>query len=343
MRQRKRFDGASRRPEGVLYKLCACFATMENITVVLLLVGGGNEQLAQSPRLLAARQLVDHLRISSTRPLDIHLATDSLLPSAPSDWRQHRLDKMPDSAKAMHIRYEKITHGPGSIYMWKPLLHTLLPTSIERALVLDTDLYLPSADLADLWDEFDNFPPEAALGLAREQQPTYARFASGGVNGGVQLLHLGRMREPDGLFAQELERCATGACGDIGYLGDQTFYSAAHNSTPSLFHILSCGWNRQLSDQYWNDASFASFNKCESTCKIAHGNQPAFKRVLSALQTVGDGQRRATCAECEAEIAAEGSRQGASPTGSFMAMADILKECCCGGDNPPQDQGTGVH
>ena len=219
-----------------------------NITLVLLAVGGGD------PELRAARRLVAHLAGSSSRPLDVHLATSGgRHPAAPPSWRQHMLESLPEAAQALHERYTKLTHGPGSVYMYKPLLHHLLPPSMDRALVLDTDLYLPSRafDLAGLWDEFEAFPPEAALGLALEQQPTYEHLG-GGVNGGVQLLHLARMRTHRGAYARELERCATGACGDIGYLGDQTFYSAAWRRTPSLFYSVPCGWNRQLSDNAYH-------------------------------------------------------------------------------------------
>ena len=239
------------------------------------------------------------------------------------------LESLPEAAQALHERYTKLTHGPGSVYMYKPLLHHLLPPSMDRALVLDTDLYLPSRafDLAGLWDEFEAFPPEAALGLALEQQPTYEHLG-GGFNGGVQLLHLARMRTHRGLYERELERCATGACGDIGYLGDQTFYSEVRKATPSLFHALPCGWNLQLSTQFWNHPRFMALSSCEDHCRMVHGNEPIFKRVLARLQSVDGGRRRATCEEGEVSLASEGANARSASSG-FTHMSRKLLNCCC--------------
>lgn len=294
----------------------------EAIALVLLIVGSSDVHLN------AATRLVAHLTGATSRAIEVHLATDVPQTKAPANWQQHVLGNIPAPARELHEQYAKVTHGPGAIYMWKPLFHYLLPASIDRVLVLDTDLYLPKAafDLGGLWDEFEHFAPRAALGLAHEQQPTYAKLG-GGVNGGVQLLHLGRMREAGGAYDNALRRCATGACGDIGYLGDQTFYSAVRNTTPALVHVLPCGWNRQLSDQYWHDPSFTAYNACNDQCRMVHGNQPTFKRVLSQLQAIGGGQRRATCAECDAAVAAEGGAAPQSP--GFAAMSKILHSCCC--------------
>jgi hypothetical protein len=173
-----------------------------------------------------------HLQTASpVLPLDVHLVTDQLRSDAPLGWRQHLLSSLPADAAELHRQYIRRTHGPGSIYMYKTLLHKLLPAELERVLVLDTDLYIPAPhDLRGLYAEFDAFPPSAVLGVANEQQPTYwPTFGKlAGSNGGVQLQHLARMRDtsdpngPGARYAAELARCATGACGDIGYLGDQT-------------------------------------------------------------------------------------------------------------------------
>ena len=187
---------------------------------------------------------------------------------------------MPRVLRELHDRFAKVTHGPGNIYMWKPLLH-LVPSlaHVERGLVLDLDLFVPPPhDLAALYREFDAFPPSAVIGVAREQQPTYddnPHVAFGeGRNGGIQLLNLRRMRGASGgaaaaAYASALQRCANGACGDIGYLGDQTFYSAIANHTPALLHTLSCGWNRQLSFQgigRYGEARFNATHACDDPC-----------------------------------------------------------------------------
>ena len=82
--------------------------------------------------------------------------------------------------------------GPGSIYLYKPLLHLFLPNAIARVVVLDTDIFLFS-DLALLHGHFADFDARQLIGLAVEQCPSYNEVrALGGAsfNGGVQLLAL---------------------------------------------------------------------------------------------------------------------------------------------------------
>ncbi|KAL3918243.1 MAG: hypothetical protein SGPRY_006091, partial [Prymnesium sp.] len=194
--------------------------------------------------------LAEHLRGSTSEPLCLHLVADSSLPLQLAErWRMrlHSLERMPPRAKMLHRGFANLTHGPGAIYMWKPLLHYLLP--FERLIVLDSDVAL-LRDLAELAHHFDAFSEEAVVGLAQEQAPFY--FLNGypkigGVNGGVQLLDLEAMRRPGSEYERQLHKFAAGDYGDIGYLGDQNFFSKLRSLRPELIHILDCGWNRQLS------------------------------------------------------------------------------------------------
>ena len=89
----------------------------------------------------------------------------------------------------------RISHGPGPQYLYKPLLHFLLPT-VKRLILLDTDTIVLQP-IGELWAHFGRFPSGAVLGVANEQTNMYQR-ASGwtevGKNGGVQLLDLHAMR-----------------------------------------------------------------------------------------------------------------------------------------------------
>ena len=145
----------------------------------------------------------------------------------------------------------------------------------------------------------------------------------------MQLLHLGQMREADGAYTRELRRCATGACGDIGYLGDQTLYSLMKERTPALFHTLPCGWNRQLSVHYFHHKKFKESHECRSSCGLVHGNQPAFKGMMPQMQTEG---RPPTCDECRQGVAhlRKGSpRMLGDPADPQGYSAETLLRCCC--------------
>ena len=205
--------------------------------------------------------------------------------------------------------------------MWKPLLHWLLP--MRRAVVLDADVVLMRS-VHELWAEFDAFGPEAAIGTAREQAPSYEKLGqTAGVNGGVQLLHLERMRDVDGLYQHELRRCAARECGDIGYLGDQTMYSIMKERTPGLFHTLPCGWNRQLSIHFYHHKDFKARHACTGTCGLVHGNQPAFKGMIPTMQAEG---RAPSCDECKRGVAHMDDAKDAAQQHSARTLLD----CCCG-------------
>jgi hypothetical protein len=232
-----------------------------------------------------------HVRASSTVPVCLHLVGDSVVHADLAvKWgmHAHSLDDMPVNATALHRGFEKVTHGPGAIYMWKPLLHYLLP--FRTAIVLDSDIGLVR-DLAELEQQFDRFEPGAVMGLATEQAPFYYQNGypkTGGVNGGVQLLHLERMRRPGSAYEAELQRFAAGERGDIGYLGDQNFYTKLRMLRPELVHALDCGWNRQLSHHLWGP-TFLETHACGSPCALVHGNFPTFKGPMMRLQDEAPG------------------------------------------------------
>ncbi len=84
----------------------------------------------------------------------------------------HTTRGVPVAAAALYRQLSRTATGPGPIYLYKPLLHLVLPRWIVRLIVLDTDLFFFS-DIAGLWAEFSAFGPRALLGLAAEQCPSY--------------------------------------------------------------------------------------------------------------------------------------------------------------------------
>ena len=81
----------------------------------------------------------------------------------------HTIASISTAARTLYRQLSRTATGPGPIYLYKPLLHLVLPTWIQRVLVLDTDLFLFS-DIAGLWAEFDRFAP-AAPGRCRRAMP----------------------------------------------------------------------------------------------------------------------------------------------------------------------------
>ena len=101
---------------------------------------------------------------------------------------------LPPAAQCLLSGLQRLAHGPGPAYLYKPLLHFLLPT-VRQLILLDTDTVMLQP-IAELWRHFGHFG-SAVLGVANEQSNMYQRVSRGtevGKNGGVQLLHLHAMR-----------------------------------------------------------------------------------------------------------------------------------------------------
>ena len=75
-----------------------------------------------------------------------------------------------ESAKTMYKALSATATGPGGLYLYKPLLHLVLPRTVPRVIVLDTDLFV-FASLRGLWDLFDRFDTPQLIGLAQARPP----------------------------------------------------------------------------------------------------------------------------------------------------------------------------
>jgi xylosyl alpha-1,3-xylosyltransferase len=222
-------------------------------------------------------------------------------PVAVVGMRVTRLELAQPFGRCLHANLRRLTYSTGHEYLFKPLLHLLLP-DVRRLILLDTDVVV-LRDLGDLWAHFERFGEEAVVGLAEEQSHSYSSWRGiervRGVNGGVQLLHLDRMRHSSRYLAA-LDHHANGADGRwIGELGDQTLYSFIAYSDPPLVHILPCSWNRQLgpATRRGYGARNHSLHSCacsrhpcprldptRKTCALLHANYPAIKCVARLMQ-----------------------------------------------------------
>ncbi|XP_061428841.1 xyloside xylosyltransferase 1 [Lethenteron reissneri] len=183
-----------------------------------------------------------------------------------------------------------------AIFFMSVAMHLFMPREMERIVQLDLDLKL-MANIRLLFSEFDKFGPDAVIGIAHEMQPVYRHAfwqyrkdhpgthvgeppADGlpGFNSGVLLLDLVRMRNS----AKYTEALTPSAVKDLatrfsfrGHLGDQDFFTVLGAAEPHLFHVLPCGWNRQLCT-WWRDHGYADvfdrYFACDQPVRIYHGN-----------------------------------------------------------------------
>ena len=112
-----------------------------------------------------------------------------------------------------------------------------------------------------------------------------------GLNGGVQLLALSRMRTSRA-YAKLISAYTVRPMrhpmkpGGIGWLGDQTLYSwMSVNGTGGrdVFHLIPCGWNRQIGTHMAGWPHFWERHRCATPCHLLHGNYVGHKKVSPRL------------------------------------------------------------
>ncbi|XP_076583240.1 xyloside xylosyltransferase 1 [Chaetodon auriga] len=183
-----------------------------------------------------------------------------------------------------------------AIFFLSVAMHHIMPESLTRIVQLDLDLKYRT-NIRDLFQEFDQFPPGAVIGITREMQPVYRHTfwqyrkenpqtkvgepppdGLPGFNSGVMLLDLGAMRA-SALYNQLLEPSNVAKLADQyrfrGHLGDQDFFTMIGMEHPELFYSLACGWNRQLCT-WWRDHGYGDvfqlYYRCSGPVYIYHGN-----------------------------------------------------------------------
>nr|XP_020664191.1 xyloside xylosyltransferase 1 [Pogona vitticeps] len=169
------------------------------------------------------------------------------------------------------------TYYSDPIFFLSVAMHRVMPREISRIIQVDLDVEY-RANIRELFEEFDNFPEGAVIGIAREMQPVYRPLVGGAFNSGVLLLNLEAMRHSD-LYNGLLEAAAVRRLAEKfhfrGHLGDQDFFTLAGMEHPELFHTLDCTWNRQLCT-WWRDHGYSEvfdqYYRCDGHVKIYHGN-----------------------------------------------------------------------
>jgi hypothetical protein len=299
------------------------------------------------------RRVVSHLNTSSdvSGLLHFHAVVHKTLPEISSWCTQYTLSSMPEEAQMQHQNLSHGKAGRANVYLWKAFLYRLVP--LHKVIVLDLDVVLVSgSSLRDLWLEFDAFGSQEVFAAMHEQGPTYAALGKGvGLNGGVQLHHLARMRATAAgeigtahqvlAYNEIVHRCASNGCKGWDRaepsLGDQTLFTHICMHQPHLCRVLPCGWNRQVSTRYYTAAHFVKdWHKCSTTCHLLHFNQPLLEGIVPRLQLLPSPPN---CSDCRAALAYlenktrhSGSRNPKFTWGqSKQYMATQIEACCCKG------------
>ncbi|KAL1786152.1 glycosyltransferase LARGE2 isoform X1 [Sigmodon hispidus] len=176
------------------------------------------------------------------------------------------------------------THYSGLYGLMKLVLPSILPLSLARVIVLDTDVTF-SSDIAELWALFAHFSDKQVVGLVENQSDWYLGnlwknhrpwpALGRGFNTGVILLCLDRLRQTSWeqmwkLVAKQKLRTLTATS-----LADQDVFNAVIKEHPELVHLLPCVWNVQLSDHTLAERCYLE----AADLKVIHWNSPKKLRV----------------------------------------------------------------
>ncbi|XP_052582513.1 xylosyl- and glucuronyltransferase LARGE2 isoform X4 [Peromyscus californicus insignis] len=199
--------------------------------------------------------LVKSVLFYRKNPLHLHLVTDAvarnILETLFRTWMVPAVVIRFYDAEELKplISWIPNTHYSGLYGLMKLVLPSILPLSLARVIVLDTDVTF-SSDIAELWALFAHFSGVILLWLDRLRQ-----------TGWEQMWTLTAKRELLTLMATSL--------------ADQDVFNAVIKEHPELVHPLPCVWNVQLSDHTLAERCYLE----AADLKVIHWNSPKKLRV----------------------------------------------------------------
>ncbi|XP_039622155.1 xyloside xylosyltransferase 1 isoform X2 [Polypterus senegalus] len=170
-------------------------AATTNFHVLMMFTkADGNSGLQRKMR-IALSSLLQHASFQDGEQLHLHFVSDDaskgighqalaeLLVNATFNYevRFHSVIKLTERlfpiVKAMqkHFSAGSGTYYSDAIFFLSVAMHRIMPADIKRIVQLDLDLK-HRVNIRELFEEFQNFPSGAVIGIAHEMQPVYRSF-----------------------------------------------------------------------------------------------------------------------------------------------------------------------
>lgn len=175
-------------------------------------------------------------------------------------------------------------HYSGVYGLMKLTLPKLLPDTLDKVIVLDTDVTF-ATDISELWKLFQKFDGKQAVGLVENQSDWYLGrlwknhrpwpALGRGFNTGVILLDLAKLRLMNWMqmwwmiAKRELDTMLS------TQLADQDIFNAVLKEKPDIIYRLACKWNVQLSDNTRSELCYSEV----TDLKVIHWNSPKKLKV----------------------------------------------------------------
>ncbi|CAL7945202.1 unnamed protein product [Xylocopa violacea] len=225
-----------------------------------------------------------------TKPLHFHLLVDEIarrtLTTVFRTWDLPHVNLTYYSAEEW---VPKVSWIPNKHYSGVyGLLKLILPDAlrVDRVVVFDTDVTVLN-DVSLLWQTFEKFAGDQALGLTENQSHWYIKALSygqrpwpalgRGFNTGVMLMQLRQLRGRKFMSLWEAVTKRVLAHIPETSLADQDIINAVIKEHPSLVHKIECTWNIQLSDHTISDICYRD----TSQISIVHWNSPRKQDVYN--------------------------------------------------------------
>jgi lipopolysaccharide biosynthesis glycosyltransferase len=238
--------------------------------------------------------VIKSILMHRTAPLKLHLLVDSSshlsLNHTFATWRLACVDVTFHMLlnHTAEIAWVPTTHASGAFGLSKLMYERVLPR-VDKVIALDTDLIL-RRDIAELWALFRLFSPAQMLGAVAQQSDWYLGTSAiaaqeyiwpavgRGINSGVMLLHLQRLRTANwrqtwfALTRVQLQSTPSTS------LADQDVFNLVQTHNSAWYFEIPCHWNLQIHNR-------SSYHTCFSQhgASIVHWNSPAKRKTRVQL------------------------------------------------------------
>ena len=252
----------------------------EEIQICMVVAGSNSTRIAVT--------LLKSILFYRRHPIRLHFLTDEptkiVLETLFTTWKlpQVKVDFYTiNESVVKDVDWIPNKHYSGIYGLLKLTLPKILPLSLNKVIVLDTDLIF-ATDVSKLWQFFTAFQSQEALGLVENQSDWYIPgklwkshspwpALGRGFNTGVILMDLAKLRSRNWsqLWRLVAEKDLVTMYGTS--LADQDIFNGVLKQHPYLLHRLPCNYNLQLSD---NTRSEICYSSGFHDLKIIHFNSP---------------------------------------------------------------------
>ncbi|KAH8864775.1 Glycosyltransferase-like protein LARGE [Schistosoma japonicum] len=233
--------------------------------------------------------------VSHSYPIVFHILTNgksnSNLTHFVSMWKLHNVEYYFYDCSTYLERLQWIVskHSSGAKPFVKLLLPEILPSSVNKIIVLDIDM-ISNADIVELWNHFERFQETQMIGIGLEQNPYFQEVMKNlvngwtgyGYNGGVLLFDLSKLRLImwNDIWLSITEHLMKSK----GYLitGEQDVINVIIFKYNDLFYEIPCEWNVQLSsgsDPERCPVSWLSYAELRKRNYVTINKQPKFTHI----------------------------------------------------------------